>query len=364
MAPVVPVVFAFYYLWYGTPERNGDWMQWAHRVLPHWRPEVTARHPTVGQRYEPPESIGAAYWPKEGPYSVHEPLVLEKQAQWLAYAGVSAVAVSWHGVSGASGESIRTNDLFVSWAEAFSKKAQGVQVVMHLEPYEGRSVESIRRDLEHLVARVGSAEWLYRDENRHGKPWFFVFDSYHLAGEEWARLLSPTGDMTVRGTRLDGVFIGLILDSGNSARDQHLITGHFDGAYNYFSSAGFTHASTPANWQAISQWCSQHRLIFVPSVGPGYNDTSIRPWNEGSTKSRRDGAYYEEQWKVVRQLQDLAAVSITSFNEWGEGTQIEPADCSKAGYATYTQAGGCDENLYLTLTKQGVEGLSIAHTEL
>ena len=28
-------------------------------------------------------------------------------------------------------------------------------------------------------------------------------------------------------------------------------------------------------------------LIFVPSVGPGYNDVRIRPWNAHNTKARR-----------------------------------------------------------------------------
>lgn len=55
-------------------------------------------------------------------------------------------------------------------------------------------------------------------------------------------------------------------------------------------------------------------LTFVASVGPGYNDEGIRPWNAHNTKSRADGAYYDNMW---RQAIDAGAryVSITSFNE-------------------------------------------------
>ena len=33
--------------------------------------------------------------------------------------------------------------------------------------------------------------------------------------------------------------------------------------------------------------------LFVPSVGPGYKDTGIRPWNYMNTKEREGGEYYE-----------------------------------------------------------------------
>ena len=56
------------------------------------------------------------------------------------------------------------------------------------------------------------------------------------------------------------------------------------------------------------------RLVFVPSVGPGYNDEGIRPWNAHNTKSRENGGYYDRMWS--RALESGAQfVSITSFNE-------------------------------------------------
>lgn len=60
---------------------------------------------------------------------------------------------------------------------------------------------------------------------------------------------------------------------------------------------------------------------------------------------------YAASWKVAVESEP-AAISITSFNEWGEGTQIEPAvpaldPASGLAYADY----GPDPNLYLKLTK-------------
>lgn len=43
-------------------------------------------------------------------------------------------------------------------------------------------------------------------------PVFYVYDSYHIQPIEWLQVLGPEGRLTVRGTRDDGVFIGLWLD--------------------------------------------------------------------------------------------------------------------------------------------------------
>eukprot|EP01047_Picozoa_sp_COSAG01_P024109 COSAG01_NODE_1480_length_10161_cov_32.805804_3_plen_44_part_00 len=32
-------------------------------------------------------------------------------------------------------------------------------------------------------------------------------------------------------------------------------------------------------------------------VGPGYDDTGIRPWNSMNTKARDKGNYYQQMWQ-------------------------------------------------------------------
>ena len=53
-----------------------------------------------------------------------------------------------------------------------------------------------------------------------------------------------------------------------------------------------------------------------------------------------------DMWKEVRKV-NAEIVSITSFNEWHEGTQIEAA-VSKEGYEDY----GGDPQKYLKLTRK------------
>ena len=63
-------------------------------------------------------------------------------------------------------------------------------------------------------------------------------------------------------------------------------------------------------------------LLCAPSVGPGYD--ARRGSGDPRVKPRRNGATYDAMWRAA-----IAAkadrVTITSFNEWHEGTQIEPA---------------------------------------
>ena len=85
--------------------------------------------------------------------------------------------------------------------------------------------------------------------------------------------------------------------------------------------------------------------------GPGYDDTRIRPWNGANTHARDGGAYYEAMWREALALRPHA-VSITSYNEWGEGTQIEPARPHTTADGTAYLDYGAEHGLYLRLTSR------------
>lgn len=59
----------------------------------------------------------------------------------------------------------------------------------------------------------------------------------------------------------------------------------------------------------------------------GYNDSKIRPWNAAATEKRSEFAF-TEKLEYALQIADeygpsaVPFLSITSYNEWGEGTQV------------------------------------------
>ena len=128
----------------------------------------------------------------------------------------------------------------------------------------------------------------------------------------------------------------------------------FDGAYSYFASAGFTEGSTPEGWPRVQAQMAGNQRLFYASAGPGYNDTLIRPWNAQATRARDSGAYYDRMWQAALDS-GVDAVTITSYNEWGEGTQIEPArphvTINGTAYADYSPVEG---TFYMERTREWV----------
>jgi glycoprotein endo-alpha-1,2-mannosidase len=328
---------AFFYMWYGTPEVDGRWVHWDHSQLPHWRADVRARFPPESVRWLPPDDLHSPFFPQRGPYSSRDAAVLREQFEEMRGAGIDTAIVSWwgrpDGSSAGDSQGVVTDAALLAALDA--ARLAGVSVALHLEPYAGRSVESVRADLAYLaqtyfahpaIARRASkaarrGEAAAAREPPGGAPWVFVYDSYHIAASEWARLLGAGGDLSVRGSPLDVHATGLWLTAVDG---EALAAGGFDGAYTYFAAEGFSHGATSTNWAEMAGFCRARGMAFAPSVGPGYDDTKIRPWNTEWVRARNHGDYYRGMWE--RALASGAdEVSVVSWNEWGEGTQVEPA---------------------------------------
>jgi murein DD-endopeptidase MepM/ murein hydrolase activator NlpD len=98
--------------------------------------------------------------------------------------------------------------------------------------------------------------------------------------------------------------------------------------------------NTLSTWgDRVRSYSAEHdtREIWVATVMPGYNDLCTQDRSGRFSHDRRGGAYYRETWEAaIDSAPDL--IVITSFNEWLEGTQIEPS----VSYG----------NLYLDLTSE------------
>jgi hypothetical protein len=288
-------VGVFYYPWFGTPLRDGHYV--------HWQQGGT----------RPPKEVASSYFPARGVYSSSDALVVDAQMREIAAAGIGTVITSWWGRD--SAEDRRLPQVIGA------ARRHGLTVAAHIEPYRGRTVASTGDDIDYLQ-RLGISD-------------FYLWASPELPDAEWAEL-----NRRVEGVR---VFANTNL-AGKAA------AGGFDGLYTYdvllFDGVLFP------------RLCRQARLLHLlcaPSVGPGYDarnatgDTRVKP--------RRDGRRYDAMWQgALRSRPDL--VTITSYNEWHEGTQIEPARRQPptiyAEYASYEGAygltGRAAERAYLVRT--------------
>ena len=275
-APSVTVAI-FYYPWYSTPAVDGVWRHWNQ----NW--------------HSPPGDLYSRFYPASGPYSSSDPAVLERQMSEIAGAGIGEIVVTWWGRGSAED---RRLPLVLAAA-----RRHNLAVALHLEPYDGRTAETVAGDLQY-AASLG-----IRD--------IYVYHPRDIAAADWVsvRAQAPPGLRLFAGTQLVGF----------------AAAAKFDGFYTY----------DVLNYGAdkFSRLCAQAHavhLLCAPSVGPGYDGT--RAGEPPLRRGRHNGQTYDALWTAaLAALPDI--VTITSFNEWGEGTQIEPA-AIHGGYASYEGAWG------------------------
>jgi glycoprotein endo-alpha-1,2-mannosidase len=255
-------VSIFYYPWYGTPELDGGYQHWQQN----------------GAR--PPHGLASAFFPARGLYSSANPAVLRAQMREIAQAGIDQIAVSWWGWG--SSEDLRLP------AIAEAARVYGLDLAVHLEPYGGRTPASTVLDIRHLQ-ELGATD-------------FYVYGPQDSAAADWrAAFAELAGVRVFAQTHLPGF----------------AAAAGFHGIYTYDI---VVHSG-----DRMSRVCQQARrlqLLCAPSVGPGYD--ARRAVGDMRVKPRRNGQTYDLMWTAALTAgADL--VTITSYNEWHEGTQIEPA---------------------------------------
>jgi glycoprotein endo-alpha-1,2-mannosidase len=328
--------FCFYYNWYGNVKTNGQDIHWAHPVMKSSPTDTTSGFIPGGN------NISSNFYPQLGAYSSTDSATVVKHMQMLQSARIGVIVLTWWD---------KTNFGIQSVPLIMNEAARaGIKVCFHIEPYHGRNAESTRENIRAIIDQYGNHPALYKIK---GKPMFFVYDSYLTKAEEWAELLRADGKISIRNTAYDAVMIGLWVKKGEEDFFQQ---SGFDGFYTYFGATGFTFGSTPENWSAMQKWAAGNKKIFIPCVGPGYIDTRVRPWNGRTIRNRENGKYYDH---MFQQVIDCGApyVGITSFNEWHEGTQIEPAVPFKAKEFHYLDYSPLAPDYYLKRTAYWIKML-------
>uniref|UniRef100_A0A3P9L5U7 Glycoprotein endo-alpha-1,2-mannosidase n=1 Tax=Oryzias latipes TaxID=8090 RepID=A0A3P9L5U7_ORYLA len=336
---------AFYYIWFGNPKFDGKYIHWDHLQLPHWDSKVAQGFPQG--RHSPPDDIGSNFYPSLGAYSSKDPSVLQAHMQQLRTAAIGVIAVSWYPPDSKDDNGEALDDIVPLLLEVAHK--YHIKVAFHIEPYKGRDEVNMYTNIKYIIDKYGEHPAFFKYQTNNGKllPLFYVYDSYLLNSEQWAKLLKHTESGSIRDTPYDAIFIALLVEEKHK-RD--ILTAGFDGLYTYFATNGFSYGSTQRNWGSIKSFCEDNNLIFIPSVGPGYIDTSIRPWNFQNTRNRINGKYYETSLSAALEARP-DFLSITSFNEWHEGTQIETA-VPKKGQVVYLDYLPNRPTIYLEITRK------------
>jgi hypothetical protein len=291
-------VGAFYYPWWGTLDRDGRWFHWSQNGR------------------VPPADLASAYYPARGAYSSADRATVKAQMREMRDAGIDTIIVSWWGW-----QSLEDGRLNLVLREARSAR---LRIAVHLEPWAGRTPWSAADAMRALQER--------------GVTEFYVYDSTKDADADWAAALASVPGVVVYANT---GFVGKALRGG------------FDGVYTYD-----VYVNSGSGFQRLCRQAHRNGLLCAPSVGPGYD--AFRATGDTRRLGRERGARYDAMWqRAIRARPD--AVTITSYNEWHEGTQIEPARVSGWPYRSYEGdyglTGAAAETAYLDRTRYWVEQL-------
>jgi|GEM_PF-280287 len=285
-----PLVLAFYYAWF-------DQNTW-----------------TSGQSVDLPAE----------PYNSADRAVIERQVGQAQSAGIDAFVQSWYGPQ-EGGNQTETNFrtlLDVAGARGF-KAAVDLEVT---SPFLG-SIPTVTDALAKLLATHAQHPAYLRYQ---GKPVIFFWRQQQFSVEQWTAIRD----------QVDPNRATIWIAEGTELAYQAIFDGH-----HLYSIAW---AASPAD--QLAKWASRVRAyaaengfnrLWVATVMPGYDDTRL-PRADAFAVPRRNGEYYRETWQgAIASSPNM--VIINSFNEWPEGSHLEPS----ASYG----------NLYLDLTRELVTAL-------
>lgn len=260
-------------------------------------------------------------------YNSDDEATIERQVNAAARAGITGFISSWWG----QGDHTDTNLARVlAYSATLEKttKLQFASTIYFESDAPGLQGEStIVRQLRYVLSTYGDSRYFFHWQ---GKPVIFFWDP--LGGgrtlSEWAAIRQQVDPHNNTIWSAEGVSMSLL-----SVFDGiHLFSAAYWGILNHNITAvdqGFRNE--------INAYNSTHHTqkIWAAGVLPGYNDTKV-PGRKGTyIVPRNNGATYGMSWSGAT-ASSPDWVTITSYNEWFEGSMLEPS-------VTYG-------NLYLNLT--------------
>jgi len=251
------------------------------------------------------QGLASHYHPLIGAYDSGDPDVIELQIGWMKIAGFDGVLADWYGVKDHFDYPMiheRTKLLF-----AAATKAELKIGVVYEDQSIGNAIRAEKMTLAEkpsAITEVGSflrKTWLSQPNwiRFKGKPAMLVFGPQAFNEADWT-------------------------DFRKAAGDHHLVTLH----KTYPSSSGAYDWPIPDLGRKFTDQFKDRAKdwgIKIPVAYPRFHDFYEEAGQKGYPEISDDGgATYRETLELA--LQDSPdAVQVATWNDWQEGTQIEPS---------------------------------------
>lgn len=253
-------------------------------------------------------------WPRDH-YQSNDPNAVRRQVDQAKSAGIDAFVVSWLGPGN------RTDNNFKMMLAVSSEKGFQVAIDFEADEYGGdpnRIVDALRYVRDQLMSHPFYLQ-------HRGKKVLFFWRQQDLSVESWRWIRD----------QVDPNHSTLWIAEGVDVAYQQVFDGHHLYSIAWSNNLDYTYNSWRDRIRRFSAQNGVYRY-WVATVMPGYNDRGTgRP--DAFVRDREGGNFYRTSWREARESAPDWIV-ITSWNEWVEGSQIEPS--------------GSYGDLYLGLTRE------------
>ncbi len=307
-------VFAVYMAWFG----QSKWTEWNH-----WEWESPKHDPE--KSVDGRRDIASEFYPLIGPYDSSDKRVMKYHIDLAKAAGLDGFTVDWNGYRDLPSTDLAFMDknfsqmMDVAESEDFTlsilyePKIHFIGWIPHGSRKE--SIEAVREDMKYALKNYGNRKNFLR---AGGVPVIFLFDAARMTPTEWMDV--------VDGLEKEG--LSVILAADNTNPDFYAAFSGLGGWPDYDGVAKNPGKVYDFHYRPLERLNKENagkKSRFIASyVWPGFNDTGVGGWGSGSrVLDRQNGKFYEATWQASLDNK-TPWITIATWNDFNEGTNIEP----------------------------------------
>jgi glycoprotein endo-alpha-1,2-mannosidase len=329
-------VYAYYYAWYDPPA------SWLDGVNGSESPSVTGE-------------------PALGYYSSHNTSVIDTQIQEAQQAGINAFLESWIPSQSFINQSLQTvfpEAVKLGFKVGLQYETNATLVQTGLT--QSQALSTFEGQVEWYLSTYASSPAVLKLNNT---PLVFIWQSDSFPASFWQKAFSAIRAVhsayfiaEASGNFSDfQVFDGVDIYGVNFPMVENGIATNFTGA-------NFTQNTAVNYWDMQWEATLHNKLWFAPAE-PGFNDLND-PQEAPKFSPRDNGSVYAATWDLAMHA-GADGITVTSWNEWHEGSNIEPAHQGSVSWYTplqYTAITECEVDRYSNGNTTGADNCTAAVT--